>query len=161
MSSQREKIEGLEKLVTSQETLIVNQTEKLKEHDTLFAEISKRPKDQRKINVLTCTDKIGLERSTKCYDKLKAEGTSSYIPQLIIQQPPNDKVVSGICKNIEVGGDETMKHQLKCFKRKAQGYIEDQSSIVCKRTRSNNSEDDIDSSILRCGALAAIVNKKK
>ena len=95
MTSQREKIENLEKLVTSQETIIVNQTEKLKEHDTLLAEMSKLPKDQGKLNVLACDDERAvLKRTTKCYEKSKSEANAAYMPQLVIQ-PPNAKRLTG------------------------------------------------------------------
>ena len=48
MKLQREKIVELEKTVNSQETLIVSQGEKLKEHDNMFTEISKQSKEQIK-----------------------------------------------------------------------------------------------------------------
>ena len=56
MSVQKGKIAGLEKIVSSQEAIIVNPTEKWKEHDTLFAELSKLPKEQGKLDILPCSE---------------------------------------------------------------------------------------------------------
>ena len=157
MTSQREKIESLEKLVASQETLIVNQTEKLKEHDTLFGEISKLPKDQGKLNLLACDDERAvLKRTTKCYDKSKSEANATYVPQLVIQ-PPNDKRLTG--GKPKDADQNIVKMQYKCSKRKAQNQTDHGSSALCKRVRCE--DDDIDLSIIKCGALAAAANKKK
>ena len=157
MTSQREKIGSLEKLVASQETTIVNQTEKLKEHDTLFAEISKLPKDQGKLNLLACDDERAvLKRTTKCYDKSKSEANATYMPQLVIQ-PPNDKrLAGGKLKNTD---QDLVKMHNKCSKRKTQNQTDDRSSASCKRVHSE--DDNINLSIIKCGALAAAANKKK
>ena len=156
MTSQREKIENLEKLVTSQETIIVNQTEKLKEHDTLFAEISKLPKDQGKLNVLACDDeRTVLKRTTKCYEKSKSEANATYMPQLVIQPPNTKRLTGGKLRNTD---QDLVKIHNKCSKRKAQNQTDENSSALCKRVRC---EDDINLSIIKCGALAAAANKKK
>ena len=118
--------------------MIVNQTEKLKEHDNLFAELSKRPKDQQKMNVLTCNKNL-VELSTKCFGNLNQEENSSYLPQLIIQPPTEVEKLSECCKSIE--DKETLKTPLKSTKRKIQGYLEDHPNNACKRTRSTNPDE--------------------
>ena len=155
MALQRDKIEGLEKVINNQETLIVNQTEKLKEHDNLFAGISKIPKEQTKIELLSCTEKE-LKKTTKC-EKLPGEQNPSYIPQYILNPPLIDNSIT-MCKNTENKG-ESPKSLTKYKKRKLQDSIDDQTNVECKRTRNNFEESEL--SIIRCGALAAIANKKK
>lgn len=155
MALQRDKIEGLEKVINNQETLIVNQTEKLKEHDNLFAGISKIPKEQTKIGLLSCKEKE-LKKTTK-YETLPGEPNVSYIPQYILQPPLIDKSITKY-KNVNHEGDAA-KSVTKYKKRKLQDCVEDQTNLECKRTRSNLEESEL--SILRCGALAAIANKNK
>ena len=153
MALQRDKIEGLEKVINNQETLIVNQTEKLKEHDNLFAGISKIPKEQTNIDLLTSKEKE-LKKAPKC-EKIPDELNSSYAPQYILQPPLIDKSISK-CKNIK---GEPSNSVTNYKKRKMQDCGVDRANVECKRTRSNLEESEL--SILRCGALAAIANKKK
>ena len=155
MALQRDKIDGLEKIISNQETLIVNQTEKLKEHDTLFAGLSKIPTEKRQIDLHSCKDK-DLTEATKC-ETLPIEQSSSYIPQYILQPPLIDKSIT-ICNNIK-SESEIPKSEIKSNKRKLQNYVEKETNLACKRTRRNFEESEL--SILRCGALAAIANKKK
>lgn len=157
MILQNEKVAALEKLVSCHETAIGNQTEKLKEHDTLFGEISKLPKDQGKIEFLTCNDNAILKKSKR--EKLVTVQNSVHAPQFILQQPMGDRK-SLYCTNTNIEDKDTPKTLVKCTKRKLQDYKSGPSSAKCKRTRSNNIEDT-DLSILKCGALAAIANKKK
>lgn len=138
MKSQREKIVELEKTVNSQETLIVSQGEKLKEHDNMFTEISKQSKEHIKIDLSTREKEI-MTRPIN-YENYSEKTTSSYVPQFLLQSPSRAPT-------------------MKSTKRRLPNSTEDQSS-ECKRTRTSKFEDG-DLSIIRCGALAAIANKKK
>ena len=138
MKSQREKIVELEKTVNSQETLIVSQGEKLKEHDNMFTEISKQSKEHIKIDLSTREKEI-MTRPIN-YENYSEKTTSSYVPQFLLQSPSRAPTV-------------------KSTKRRLPNSTEDQSS-ECKRKRTSKFEDG-DLSIIRCGALAAIANKKK
>ena len=154
MNTQREKIEGLEKVVNSQETLIVNQTEKLKEHDNLFIELSKQSKEQIKIDVSSYEDKI-MNRPIKCKN-FRSEKSSTYVPQFILQPPAIDPLVAGHQKKDEC---KEINSQVQSTKRKLPISNNDLST-ECKRKRISEFEES-DLSIIRCGALAAIANKKK
>ena len=150
MSVQKGKIAGLEKIVSSQEAIIVNQTEKLKEHDTLFAELSKLPKEQGKLDILPCSEKSIIKNA---YCGSLVNECSKYIPQFIIQPPTN----SSEAKNINSLTLEK-KHLSKCLKRKIQNHTDEHfSEPQRKRTKDL---DNADLAILECGALAAIANKK-
>ena len=138
MKLQREKIVELEKTVNSQETLIVSQGEKLKEHDNMFTEISKQSKEHIKIDLSTREKEI-MTRPIN-YENYSEKTTSSYVPQFLLQSPSRAPTV-------------------KSTKRRLPNSTEDQSS-ECKRKRISKFEDG-DLSIIRCGALAAIANKKK
>ena len=138
MKSQREKIVELEKTVNSQETLIVSQGEKLKEHDNMFTEISKQSKEHIKIDLSTREKEI-MTRPIN-YENYSEKTTSSYVPQFLLQSPSRAPT-------------------MKSTKRRLPNSTEDQSS-ECKRKRISKFEDG-DLSIIRCGALAAIANKKK
>ena len=138
MKLQREKIVELEKTVNSQETLIVSQGEKLKEHDNMFTEISKQSKEHIKIDLSTREKEI-MTRPIN-YENYGEKTTSSYVPQFLLQSPSRAPTV-------------------KSTKRRLPNSTEDQSS-ECKRKRISKFEDG-DLSIIRCGALAAIANKKK
>ena len=138
MKLQREKIVELEKTVNSQETLIVSQGEKLKEHDNMFTEISKQSKEHIKIDLSTREKEIMTRPIT--YENYSEKTTSSYVPQFLLQSPSRAPTV-------------------KSTKRRLPNSTEDQSS-ECKRKRISKFEDG-DLSIIRCGALTAIANKKK
>ena len=138
MKLQREKIVELEKTVNSQETLIVSQGEKLKEHDNMFTEISKQSKEHIKIDLSTREKEI-MTRPIN-YENYSEKTTSSYVPQFLLQSPSRAPTV-------------------KSTKRRLPNSTEDQSS-ECKRKRISKFEDG-DLSIIRCGALTAIANKKK
>ena len=137
MKLQREKIVELEKTVNSQETLIVSQGEKLKEHDNMFTEISKQSKEHIKIDLSTREKEMTRPIN---YENYSEKTTSSYVPQYLLQSPSRAPTV-------------------KSTKRRLPNSTEDQSS-ECKRKRISKFEDG-DLSIIRCGALAAIANKKK
>ena len=154
MKLQREKIENLETTVNSQDIVIVNQTEKLKEHDNMFVEISKQSKEQIKIDFSTCDNKI-LTRPIKSENYISEENPS-YVPQLIIQQPSRDRNIASDHHRDE---HNVVKLQMLSTKRKLPSGKEDQAS-ECKRKRVSKF-DESELSIIRCGGLAAIANKKK
>lgn len=134
MSVQKGKIAGLEKIVSSQETIIVNQTEKLKEHDTLFAELSKLPKEQGKLDILPCSDKSIIKNA---YCESLVNECSKYIPQFIIQPPTNTSDV----KNINSLTVEK-KQVSKCSKRKIQSHTDEHYSEP-QRKRTKDLEADL------------------
>ena len=134
MSVQKGKIAGLEKIVSSQETIIVNQTEKLKEHDTLFAELSKLPKEQGKLDILPCSDQSIIKNA---YSESLVNVTSKYIPQFIIQPPTNSSDV----KNINSLTVEK-KQVSKCSKRKIQSHTDEHYSEP-QRKRTKDLEADL------------------
>ena len=155
MKLQREKIVDLEKIVSSQETLIVSEGEKLKEHDNMFTEISKQSKEHIKIDLPT------REKETMTgpidYENYHSEKTtSSYVPQFLLQSPSRAPTVIK-CKDKDEYG--SIKSQVQSSKRRLPNSTGDQSS-ECKRKRTSKFEDS-DLSIIRCGALAAFANKKK
>ena len=154
MKLQREKIEGLEKTINSQDILIVSQDEKLKEHDNMFVEISKQPKEQIQIDLSTCDNKM-LTRPIKC-ENYNSKQNSSYIPQFIIEPPSRDK---NNIRDQHRDEENVVKLQTISTKRKLPGTKEDQTTD-CKRKRISKFEES-ELSIIRCGALAAIANKKK
>ena len=150
MSVQKGKIAGLEKIVSSQETIIINQAEKLKEHDTLFAELSKLPIEKGKLDILPCSEKSIIKNA---YCESLVNECSKYIPQFIIQPPTS----SSEAKNINSLTSEK-KHVSKCSKRKIQNQT-DEHFYEPQRKRTKDL-DNADLAILECGALAAIANKK-
>ena len=154
MKLQREKIEGLEKTVNSQETLIVNQSEKLKEHDNMLTEISKQSKEQIKIDIATCKKEIMTGPTN--FDNHHSSKTSKYVPQFILQPPSRGP---GVSDHNDKDEYTLIKSQVQPTKRKLPNVKEDQST-ECKRKRISKFEDS-DLSIIKCGALAAIANKKK
>ena len=154
MKLQREKIDELEKIVNSQETLIVSQGEKLKEHDNMFTEISKQTKEHIKIDLST-REKEVMTRPINYKNYHSEKTTSSYVPQFLLQPPSRAPTVIK-CKDKDEYG---LKSQGQSTKRRLPNNTEDQSS-ECKRKRTSKFEDS-DLSIIRCGALAAIANKKK
>ena len=143
MNTQREKIEGLEKVVNSQETLIVNQTEKLKEHDNLVVELSKQSKEQIKIDVSSYDDKI-MNRPIKCKN-FRSEKSATYVPQFILQPPSIDPLVAGHQKRDEC---KEINSQVQSTKRKLPISNNDLST-ECKRKRISEFEES-DLSIIRC-----------
>ena len=155
MKLQREKIVELEKTVNSQETLIVSQGEKLKEHDNMFTEISKQSKEHIKID-LPSREKEIMTRPIN-YENCHSEKTTlSYAPQFLLQPPSRAPTVIECNDKDEYG---LIKSQVQSNKRRIPNSTEDRSS-ECKRKRTSKFEDG-DLSIIRCGALAAIANKKK
>ena len=154
MKLQREKIDELEKTVNSQETLIVSQGEKLKEHDNMFTEISKQSKEHIKIDLPT-REKETMTGPINNENYHSEKTTSSYVPQFLLQPPSRAPTVIK-CKDKDEYG---LKSQGQSTKRRLPNNTEDQSS-ECKRKRTSKFEDS-DLSIIRCGALAAIANKKK
>ena len=155
MKLQREKIVELEKTVNSQETLIVSQGEKLKEHDNMFTEISKQSKEHIKIDLSTCEKEV-LTQPINYENYHSEKTTSSYVPQFLLQSPSRAPTVIK-CKDKDEYG--SIKSQVQSSKRRLPNSTGDQSS-ECKRKRSSKFEDS-DLSIIRCGALAAFANKKK
>merc|ERR1719167_2037700 len=118
MKLQREKIVELEKTVNSQETLIVSQGEKLKEHDNMFTEISKQSKEHIKIDLSTREKEI-MTRPIN-YENYSEKTTSSYVPQFLLQSPSRAPTA-------------------KSTKRRLPNSSEDQSS-ECKRKRTSKFE---------------------
>ena len=137
MSVQKGKIAGLEKIVSSQETIIVNQTEKLKEHDTLFAELSKLPKEQGKLDILPCSDKSIIKNA---YCESLVNECSKYIPQFIIQPPTNTSDL----KNINSLTVEK-KQVSKCSKRKIQSHTDEHYSEPQRKRTKDLDDDDLPS----------------
>ena len=155
MKVQREKIVELEKTVNSQETLIVSQGEKLKEHDNMFTEISKQSKEHIKIDLATREKEI-MTRPINYENYHSEKTTSSYVPQFLVQPP--SRAPTAIKCNVK---DEygIIESQVQSTKRRLPNSTENRSS-ECKRKRTSKFEDG-DLSIIRCGALAAMANKKK
>ena len=115
-----------------------------------FAELSKLPIEQGKLDILPCSEKSMIKNA---YCESLVNECSKYIPQFIIQPPTS----SSEAKNIYSLTSEK-KHVSKCSKRKIQNQTDEHfSEPQRKRTKDL---DNADLAILECGALAAIANKK-
>ena len=130
MKQQHSKIDSLEKLVSTQETTIINQTEKLKEHETLFSDLAKLPKDQRKRNNILVNENSALDTSddpTRCNKFMAMQSVSggSVMPQIVKPVPLSQG------QSLE---EESTKMHLNCHKRKAQCSVDELiSPLLCKR----------------------------
>ena len=121
----------------------------------MFTEISKQSKEHIKID-LPSREKEIMTRPIN-YENCHSEKTTlSYVPQFLLQPPSRAPNVIECNDKDEYG---LIKSQVLSNKRRMPNSTEDRSS-ECKRKRTSKLEDG-DLSIIRCGALAAIANKKK